>query len=126
MAHTVSCPNCRTKFTAWEPITLPFGEETPFARGIRQSQASANAKWSADQIDAVDKAIATCAQLYTEFTADHVWTLLGAGFPVSKGMAGRLIAAQNAGLITNTHRTLVSGRGGDHCHGQRLTVWAPA
>jgi hypothetical protein len=57
------------------------------------------------------------------FTADDIWIRLGDDFPVTKGMAARLIAASRRGLIENTGETRFSTRGGAHCHNQRLTLW---
>ena len=95
----------------------------PFEVGMERSQDAAEAGWSKNQIERVDQAIAHLAFTVDSFTADDVWTELGPGFPVTKGLAARLVHAQRRGLIASTDRTRKSTRGGTHDHGQRLTVW---
>lgn len=95
---------------------------TPFAAGMAGSNA-AGAKWSDDERDAVDRAIRRAAASCRTFTADDVWAELPRDFPVTKGLAGRLVAAANAGAIRRTGDTVVSERTGAHGHGQRLGVW---
>jgi hypothetical protein len=107
--------------------------------------ARAAAKWTDDEVTAVDKAIATVARTAArtaaraaaiprgvihgldasaEFTTADVWAELGPGFPVTKGIAGRMTAAKSAGLIANTGRTIIAPRDATGPnHGQRLTVW---
>lgn len=104
---------------------LDLAEITPFEAGMAASQASANTRWTPAQIAAVDEAIRLCAYFSPTFTADDVWRRLGPDFPVTKGMAARLTAASNRGIIINTGLTAFASRGGDHDHRQRLTVWAP-
>lgn len=59
-----------------------------------------------------------------DLTTADVWAELGPGFPVTKGIAGRMLAAKGAGLITNTGRTIIAPRDATGPnHGQRLTVW---
>lgn len=88
--------------------------------------ARAAARWTGDELNAVDEAIATVARRGHPFTTDDVWNTLPVGFPVTKGIAGRLIAAANAGTIANSGTTVTSIRKGPHGHAQRLTVWIPA
>lgn len=94
-----------------------------FAEGMRQSQRSADHRWTPLESAQVDLAIAEVARKGEPFTTDEVWAHLGAAFPVSKGMAARLNAAVRRGIITNTGEIRTSSRTGDHDHGQRLTVW---
>lgn len=105
---------------------------TAWDRAIEGS-LRAQARWTPEEVAAVDAAIATVAAraraMHTDFngledfTADDVWAELGPGFTVTKGLTGRLMAAKHAGLIVNTGRTIIANRGGEHDHGQRLTVW---
>jgi hypothetical protein len=98
---------------------------TSFERGLEGS-ARAAAKWTADevaQVDAAIEAVADRCRNVRTFTADDVWVELGSGFLVTKGLAGRLIAAANRGVLVNMGRTVLSKREGEHGHGQRLTVW---
>lgn len=104
--------------------------DAPFARGMEGS-ARAAAKWTAEELAQVDAAIVSVAArartsrpMRPEFTADDVWLELGDEFLVTKGLAGRLIAASNRGVCHNAGRTVLSERDGEHGHGQRLTVWA--
>jgi hypothetical protein len=95
---------------------------TPFEKGMAAS-AKAAAKWTPDQVRQVDDAIAACRKFQPEFSADDIWSRLPKGFPVTKGLAARLNAAANRGLIMATDRTRKSARTDDHGHGQRLTIW---
>ena len=97
---------------------------TPFGVEMRIRQNVANVKWTPDQQQAVDGAIAVVARAKGRFTADDVWAQLGPDFPVTKGLAGRLNAAVRRGLIRNTGEVAHAKRGGAHDHAQRLTVWA--
>ena len=98
-------------------------QPTGFDYGIKRSQDSA-AKWTTEQVRLVDHAIILTARREEEFTADDVWRNLPAGFPVTKGMAARLMVAARRGLIYSTGRYAKSARGGSHDHGQRLTIWS--
>lgn len=120
---------------------------TPEARRD-EGIARAAAKWTADEVLAVDLAIAAVAkrelekaeatrakvraQGYSltdeafpgEFTTADVWAELDGRVPVTKGIAGRMLAAKAAGLIANTGRTVIAPRESTGPnHGQRLTVW---
>lgn len=101
---------------------VPQDEPTPFAVGMQLS-AKAAEKWTPAQVAAVDDAIRWLAYFRPIFTADDVWNHLPDGFPVTKGLAARLNVAARAGLIRATDRTMKAARGGNHDHGQRLTVW---
>lgn len=101
--------------------------------------ARAAAKWTADEVAAVDKAIASVAARKAaghpwrdagaevdgdEFTTADVWAELGPGFPVTKGIAGRMAAARSAGVIASTGRTTYPPKDAPGPNnGQRLTVW---
>jgi hypothetical protein len=106
---------------AREVVSRPL---TPFGVAMQISQAVAKAKWTPEQQAAVDAAIAVVARAKGRFTADDVWAQLGADFPVTKGLAGRLNAAVRRELIVNTGEVAHAKRGGLHDHAQRLTVWA--
>lgn len=95
---------------------------SPFERGMDGSRRAAR-KWTEDEAKKVDAAIAAVAGRLPTFTADAVWAELGDGFPVTKGLASRLTAAKNRGLIENTGTVAPARRGGDHDHAQRLSVW---
>lgn len=109
--------------------------------------ARAAARWTDEETAAVDTAIRTVAtrkasarvdaagcqrvEPYTdavirigEFTTADVWAELGTGFPVTKGIAGRMASAVSAGIIVSTGRTVIAPRDATGPnHGQRLTVW---
>lgn len=95
----------------------------PFEIGMERSQEAADAGWTPIEIIQVDRTICAIADRMDNFTADDVWEALGPDFPVTKGLAARLVSAQRRGLIASTDRTRKSTRGGAHDHGQRLTVW---
>jgi len=105
------------------PPKPPVDLARDFERGMEESQRSANAKWTDDEIATVRKAIRTVAGRLHTFTTDAVWDELGADFPFSKGMASQLLAIVHEGIIINTGRVDVSRRGGKHGHAQRLSVW---
>jgi hypothetical protein len=84
--------------------------------------------WTPAHRAAVDAAILNVARRNRLFTADDVWAALGAGFPVTKGLAARLSLAASAGAIRSTGSVVKTQRpiprvGRGHNHGQRLTVW---
>jgi hypothetical protein len=93
-----------------------------YRKGMQES-AKAAGKWTADEVAQVDRAIELCAKFCPEFTSDQIWGRLPSDFPVTKGLASRLNAAARRGLIEATDRTRKASRGGDHDHGQRLTIW---
>lgn len=92
-------------------------------RGLEASQGSADAKWTRQEQAAVDQAIRNAAVKRTFITADDVWAELPTHFPITKGLAARLLAACRAGVIENTGTTTIARRGGAHDHAQRLTIW---
>lgn len=103
-------------------VELPNDEAAdPWARAHAGSALAAR-RWTPEEVARVDAAIRTAAATGREFTADDVWELLP-GLLVTKGLAGRLMAAANAGLIRNTGKTAQARRGGEHDHAQRLSVW---
>lgn len=104
--------------------TVPHNPDppTPFDRGMAGSARAAR-RWTPDEAGAVDRAIEAVARRTETFTSDEVWRELGDGFPVTKGMASRLTAAKNRGVIASTGETRIASRGGDHDHGQRLSLW---
>lgn len=98
--------------------------------------ARAAAKWTDAEAARVDEAIATVARRVARIadspsgperatlTTADVWAELAGAVPVTKGIAGRMLAAKAAGLIANTGRTATAppDAPGPN-HGQRLTVW---
>lgn len=108
----------------------------PFERGMEGS-ARAAAKWTDEEVAKVDQAIRDVAAQAAHdqrtrqlpgadgtFTTADVWRELGEGFPVTKGIAGRMTAAKGAGIIESTGRTTYpppDAPGPNN--GQRLTVW---
>jgi len=109
------------------PLTLAVEPEpkrsssSAFARGMRGSELAAR-KWSELERQVVDDAIERAARELETFTADDVWKR-AVGVPVTKGLAGRLNAARNRGVIEATGEVVFAERGGDHDHRQRLAVW---
>jgi len=99
-------------------------EVTPFEKAMQISNRVAQVKWTPEQQKQVDAAISRVAHRQQYFTADEIWAELGAGFPVTKGLAGRLNAAVRRKLIRNTGQISHANRGGAHDHAQRLTVWS--
>ena len=98
--------------------------------------ARAGAKWADEEVAHIDTAIRTVAArakakaleapgyAHDLITTADVWQELGPDFPVTKGMAGRMLAAKGAGLIANTGDTIIAPRESTGPnHGQRLTVW---
>jgi hypothetical protein len=96
-------------------------DPTPFERGMHGS-ALAGYKWTVLEKARIDEAIVRCARELEEFTADDVWER-APSVPVTKGLAGRLNAANHRGLIESTGRVAFAARGGEHDHRQRLAVW---
>lgn len=101
---------------------LVEAELTPFQQGMAGS-ALAGQKWTAEEAQLIDDAIMRAALELDEFTADDVWERAD-GVRVTKGLAGRLNAAQHRGVIRSTGRVTFAQRGGKHDHRQRLAVWA--
>lgn len=105
------------------PVTNTLEPEAGFERGMVMSQRAADRRWTPEQQDQVDAAIEQLASRGGKFTSEDVWLLLGDEFPVTKGMAARLLVHARRGLIRNTGELAHAGRGGAHDHGQRLSVW---
>jgi hypothetical protein len=96
-----------------------------FTKGVQGSTRAAE-RWSEAQKVQVDLAIRAVAERHRrggEFTTDDVWAQLAGAVPVTKGMTARLMVAVNHRIIDTTGKTVVSRRGGNHDHGQRLSVW---
>lgn len=147
LTYVETCkPAPGNRVRAWRELvpTAPGVDrtETPWDRAIDGTLRAA-AKWTQEEAAAVDQAIRDVAHrkrssvdpglrswaiddgwVDLEFTAADVWAELGPGFTVTKGLAGRLIAAAHAGLIANTGRTTIAPKDAPGPnHGQRLTVW---
>lgn len=105
-----------------QPSLFDVEQPTPTERGLARSAESAR-KWTDEEIRRVHQAIEACIRFSPEFTADDVWQRLPHDFPVTKGLASQLLMFARDGRIQATDRTRKSTRGGDHCHGQRLTIW---
>lgn len=113
------------RVAAHVPPAAPQPVREGFTAGLRASTESAS-NWTADQKKLVDDAIRAVALAHRgggEFTSDAVWDHLAASVPVTKGLTSRLMMARRRGLIDTTDKTVISGRGGHHDHGQRLAVW---
>ena len=112
---------------------------TPEARR-NEGIARAAAKWTDEEAADVDTAIRTIAtrrlnhqpkthlpvdvEAAREFTTADVWEELAGRVPVTKGIAGRMLAAKSAGIIANTGRTTYPPKDAPGPNnGQRLTVW---
>lgn len=96
-----------------------------FSAGLAGSEQAAQ-RWDDEQKAHVDDAILMVAHRHAggrEFTSDAIWEELAGRVPVTKGLTGRLTKAENEGWIANTGQTTISERGGEHDHGQRLTLW---
>lgn len=117
----------------------PAVEDQPATPEERRDDgiARAAARWTDEEVAAVDAAIAHVAAQarhdartrhvgdgLEEFTTADVWRELGPGFPVTKGIAGRMAAAKGAGLIKSTGRTTTPPKDATGPNnGQRLTLW---
>lgn len=138
LAHVNGDPAPGYRVRAWRELAgLPAIVDEPATPEDRRDEgiARAAAKWTDEEVAAVDKAIAdvaarrAAARLWPadergELTTADVWAELGPGFPVTKGIAGRMLAAKGAGLIANTGRTTIAPTDAPGPnHGQRLTVW---
>lgn len=103
---------------ASEPINEPVG----FAKGMQES-ARAAGRWDEAQKQLVLDAIIAVAKRLDEFTSDAIWAELAGSVPVTKGLTSLLRLAIKRGILDSTGKTAISDRGGEHDHGQRLTVW---
>lgn len=96
---------------------------TAAERGLEGTTRAAR-RWTLAEAAQVDDAIRTVAARGEDFTTADVWAELGAGFPVTKGIAAKMLAAQRAGVIVNTGRVTFNDHPRhDHAHGQRLALW---
>lgn len=93
-----------------------------FAAGLAGSEQAAR-RWTDDEKATVLGAIIAVAMEKDEFTTDDVWEKLAGRVPVTKGMTAMLKSADRKDILGNTGKTVISQRGGQHDHGQRLTVW---
>ena len=93
-----------------------------FAKGVQESTRAAG-KWTEQEKVRVMDAIIAVAKRTDEFTSDAIWEELGASVPVTKGLTAMLMLADRRGILMSTGKTEKSTRGGEHDHGQRLTVW---
>jgi hypothetical protein len=93
-----------------------------FAAGLAGSEQAAR-RWTEDEKKIVFAAIISVAMDKDEFTTDDVWKELAGRVPVTKGMTAMLKLADRKDILGNTGKTVISQRGGQHDHGQRLTVW---
>jgi len=100
----------------------PGPPDHAFDRGMEGSELAAR-KWTPLEALTVDRAIDRVARKYARFTADEIWRELAGSVPVTKGLAGRLVAAQGRNTIYATGDVTSSQREGIHGHGQRLGVW---
>lgn len=107
--------------TLFDERGQPF-DQFAYEQGMIGSARSAH-KWTDEEVELVDRAIEAIACRYSEFSADDIWEALPPGFPVTKGLAGRLNKAVHAGIIGPTGRVVFAQRGGAHDHRQRLAVW---
>lgn len=139
LAHVeAGTPAPGSRIRAWRELAGTAYDDnlTPTERRD-EGIARAAAKWTAEESARVDEAIAHVAAQarhdartrkvgdgLEEFTTADVWRELGEGFPITKGIAGRMLAAKGAGIIANTGRTVIAPRDATGPnHGQRLTVW---
>lgn len=147
LGHVNGDPAPAYRVRAWRELAgLPAVVDEPGTPKDRRDEgiARAAARWTDEEVAAVDNAIRRCVEYarntagatpllereaapgvrLDEFTTADVWAELGPGFPVTKGIAGRMLAAKNAGLIANTGRTVIAPADATGPnHGQRLTVW---
>lgn len=141
LAHVNGDPAPAFRVRAWRELAgLPKVTDEPATPEDRRDEgiARAAAKWTEEEVAAVDAAILAVVEKRrayyggpgtdglrpAELTTADVWHQLGEDFPVTKGIAGRMLAAKGAGLIVNTGRTVIAPRDATGPnHGQRLTVW---
>jgi hypothetical protein len=95
---------------------------TGFAKGLAESQRAAR-RWDEREKRLVLDAIIAVAKREDEFTTDAIWAELNGTVPVTKGMTAMLRIADRQGILLSTGKTTSSTRGGEHDHGQRLTIW---
>lgn len=93
-----------------------------FTKGLQESERAAR-RWTEKEKSLVMEAITRVARREDEFTSDAIWAELDARVPVTKGLTAMLMLADRRGILMSTGKTAISTRGGEHDHGQRLTVW---
>jgi hypothetical protein len=93
-----------------------------FAKGLQESER-ASRRWDDREKQLVMDAIIAVAKREDEFTSDAIWAELAARVPVTKGLTAMLMLADRRGIVMSTGKTEKSARGGEHDHGQRLTIW---
>lgn len=121
-------PAPANRVRAWRALAgravVPGLEDTTPAERGEEGSARAAARWTDEEAAQVDAAIRAVATALLEFTTADVWAELGPGFPITKGIAAKMLAAARAGLIVNTGRTTYNDSPDRaHAHGQRLAVW---
>lgn len=132
-------PAPANRVRAWRALAgravIPGLEDTTAAQRGEDGSARAAARWTDEEAAQVEAAIRTVAarraldlgsleEVALEFTTADVWRELGPAFPVTKGIAAKMLAAARAGLIVNTGRTTYNDSPDRaHAHGQRLAVW---
>lgn len=105
-----------------EQVAPPPPPPDRFEAGMEASEESAR-RWTDDEAADVDEAIERAARELELFTADDVWKRLPEDFPVTKGLAARLLVAVRGDLIEASGSVVASQRKGEHGHGQKLTLW---
>jgi hypothetical protein len=104
------------------PTTADDEPPSGFSAGLAGSEQAAR-RWTDDEKATVLGAIIAVARRLDEFTTDDIWDELAGRVPVTKGMTAMLKSADRKDILGNTGKTVISQRGGQHDHGQRLTVW---
>lgn len=139
LAHVNGEPAPAFRVRAWRELAgLPAVVDEPATPEDRRDHgiARAAAKWTDEEVAQVDAAIRAVAKRASDralaepgyahdlITTADVWAELPAGFPVTKGIAGRMLAAKGAGVIANTGETTYPPKDAPGPNnGQRLTVW---
>lgn len=121
-AKTITKDSARDLFRTIAAVVEPARRVEGPAAGLEGSQRAAKA-WTEAHKDRVLAAIRTVALEHDEFTTDEVWEKLAGSVPVTKGMTAMLKLADRQGILMSTGKTQISQRGGQHDHGQRLTIW---
>lgn len=121
-AKTITKNSAKDLFRTIAAVVEPARRVEGAAAGLEGSQRAAKA-WTQDHKDRVLAAIRAVALERDEFTTDEVWEKLDGSVPVTKGMTAMLRRADTMGILGNTGKTQISQRGGQHDHGQRLSIW---
>ena len=124
-SHFATCPQAETWRKKDTPVVThdvpPPSTPGSYEKGMEGSEL-ASRKWTPLEVVMVDQAIERLAVTRQTFTSDDIWAALPAGFPITKGLAGRLNRARHRGLIEPTGETVRPQRTRSN-HGQRLAVW---